>query len=257
MCSDGTTAVHANDVQSGKKAGSSYTTSAYGTTSLTGTYQNNYEWNGVTPSNDHGTVSGDVTVTYCYQKRSATLRVHHYLVGTTTKVHADDTSTVYYTDGYSTSYYGTASLNSGYTNIYEWNKATPSNASGTVSISTVNQSTGEIVVTYYYRKTTVITHHYLVGTTTPVHADDSVVKFYGNTYSTTYYGTGSLNSGYTNIYEWNKVTPANSRGTVADNVITGGAGTSSQVIEKTYYYRKTTLLVHHYEIKNDGTTTNE
>ena len=252
-----TTQVHADDTFTVNYEGSyDKSTAYYGTASLISPYTNNYQWNGSTPSNASGNnVSGNITITFYYTKRSATLTIHHYVVGTTTQVHADDTFTVYYTDQYDkrTAYYGTGSLISPYTNVYEWNRSTPSNAYGTVS--------GNITINFYYRTTTVITRHYLVGTTTRVHADDSVTKFYGNNYSTTYYATGNLNDTYKNKYEWNKVTPSNASGTVADGVITSGAGTSSQVIEKIYYYRTTSLIVHHYlensttQVHNDDVST--
>ena len=234
-----TTQVHADDTSTVYYTDTyDKRTSYYGTGSLNSPYTNNYEWDGNTPDNANGTVVGNIEIVFYYQKKAATLTIHHYVTGTTTQVHADDVSTVYYSDTYDkrNAYYATGSLNSPYTNNYEWNGTVPSGANGTVS--------GNITLTFYYQKrsATLTIHHYIVGSTTRVHADDVSTVYYTDTYDkrTSYYGTASLISPYTNVYEWNKVTPSNANGTVNGNVIIN------------FYYRKTQLIVHHYK---EGTTT--
>ena len=249
-----TTQVHGDDTST-FGIGDAYDkrTAYYGTSSLTSPYTNNYEWNGTTPTNANGTISDNVEMTFYYKKRQATLTIHHYIVGSTTKVHADDTSTVYYTDSYDkrTAYYAKGSLISPYTNVYEWNKVTPTGANGTVD--------GNINITFYYRTTQVVVHHYKEGTSTQVHADDVRTVFYGDSYNSSYYLTSQLSSPYTNRLEWNSVTPTNASGTVNDLTANSGSDDKKKV-EIIYYYspRPATINVQHYEwdgINNTGTLT--
>ena len=248
------TQVHTDDTSTAYYTDSYNKSGAYHSTGeLTGNYKNNYEWNGSIPSNATGTVGGNIEISFYYKKRQATLTIHHYIVGSTTKVHADDTSTVYYTDSYDkrTAYYAKGSLISPYTNVYEWNKVTPTGANGTVD--------GNINITFYYRTTQVVVHHYKEGTSTQVHADDVRTVFYGDSYNSSYYLTSQLSSPYTNRLEWNSVTPTNASGTVNDLTANSGSDDKKKV-EIIYYYspRPATINVQHYEwdgINNTGTLT--
>ena len=73
-----------------------------------------------------------------------TVTIHHYIEGTTTKVHYDNKMIKNKGDAYVTKYVDTSALDSAYKNKYEWNGKTPSNAKGTIGNS-------DITVTYYYK----------------------------------------------------------------------------------------------------------
>lgn len=185
--------------------------------------------------------NGKVTVNYQQPVQPTvethTITIHHYLEGTTTKVHADTKMTKNKGDTYTTKYFTTAELDSKYKNEYVWNGTTPKNAKGTVGSS-------DIAVTYYYKvnpnkKYTITVHHYLEKTTTKVHADTTISKKKGEKYTTSYYTPGALEGKYKSKYIWNKVTPKNASGTM---------GTSN--ITVIYYYKakasSTTCKWHYY-----------
>lgn len=73
-----------------------------------------------------------------------TVTIHHYIEGTTTKVHYDNKMIKNKGDAYVTKYVESSALDSAYKNKYEWNGKTPSNAKGTIGNS-------NITVTYYYK----------------------------------------------------------------------------------------------------------
>ena len=131
---------------------------------------NNYNYDSVsgTPSGNVG--ESDITVKYFYTHKTGTLTVHHYQVGTTTEVSADETATKNYGDDYSTSY-----INNLPNHIYDSTVGTPS---GTFA--------GDTVVTYYYKlKTaTITTHYYLKDTTTEIAPDVVETKNYTENYET-------------------------------------------------------------------------
>ncbi len=142
-----TTKVHVDDVIS-KREGESYETSSYSTNYLRTAYKaKNYEWDGNVPTNASGIANGDVEVIYYYKTDGYVVTVHHYVINSTTKVHADDKIKVAM-DGnrsYSTSHHTTSELYESYkNNNYEWNGNTPDNATGVAD--------NNVTVTYYYKK---------------------------------------------------------------------------------------------------------
>lgn len=187
-----------------------------------------------------------------------TVLTHHYVVGTTTRVHDDDSITVNGNASYSTSYYSTSNLYSKYRNEkYAYNGVRPTNASGV--------ATGDVVVTYYYTKdyTTpdpefdeiyhfIRVHHYVEGTETSVHNDDYLNIKDGDPYTTSPYATSQLYSRYSSEnYSFNGVTPSNA------------SGTSSRDDTVIYYYKKyetpPPVVVETYEVRvhhyKEGSTT--
>ncbi len=126
---------------------------------------------------ESGTVSQDTyTITYIYKVKSATITVHHYVSGTTTKVSPDQTQTKNYFESYSTSAVDTTSLD------YEYDSVSGDDANGTVNKDT-------IVVTYYYtvKHGTLKVYHYLYDggeTATEVAPATTETKDYGSTYTT-------------------------------------------------------------------------
>lgn len=79
-------------------------------------------------------------------------------------------------------------------------------------------------ITYY----NVTVHHYIEGGTTKVHSDDKISNLTsGKSYSTNYYASNILDSKYKDKYEFNGVTPTNSKGTI-----------DKKNVEVIYYYRE-------------------
>ena len=193
--------------------GNQYTTSP-------ATVDSNYELVS-TPSNAAGTVNGDITVNYYYQLKTATITVHHYIEGTTTKLADDVITTQNYTTSYTTQ---SAIVDSNYELV-----ATPSNANGTVS--------GNIIVTYYYKlKTATITvNYYIEGTTTKLSDTLTKTMNWGETYTTN--SASDISENYELVS-----TPTNATGTVNGDVTIN------------YYYKlKEGTLTTHFYVK--GTTT--
>ena len=71
-----------------------------------------------------------------------TITVHHYVKGTTTPVHVDQTITGTSSTTYNTSSFLSSELDTPYKNVYAWDGIVPSNASGNIS--------SNIEVIYYY-----------------------------------------------------------------------------------------------------------
>ena len=175
------------------------------------------------PDNSSGTyIDGNIEVIYYYKSIPATVTVHHYLEGTTTKL-ADDVTI----NGLAGDNYTTTAGN--VDNKYEL-VATPSNATG-------KMTRDGIEVIYYYRlkSTSVLVHYYIEGTTTSLSADKTISGKVDDKYTTT--AATDIPSKYQLV-----ATPDNATGTMTVNQIV--------VI---YYYRlkETGVDVHYYK---EGTT---
>ena len=175
----------------------------------------------------------EIVVIYYYELKPATVTVHHYVTGTTDKVHEDDTYNLHYTDPYDTNYYASNVLDGTYQNNYQY--------SGTHDGDDVsgNISKDNYVINYYYNVKTanLVVHHYILNTETRVHDDDTTTVNYGTTYTTVYYGTNDLYDDYKGNYQYSSYTGDN----VADVV-------SKDSYEVIYYYdlKPATVTVHHY-----------
>lgn len=171
---------------------------------------NNYNYDSVSgrPSGDVG--ESDITVKYFYTHKTGTLTVHHYQVGTTTEVSADEIMAKNYGEDYSTSY-----INNLPNHIYDSTVGTPS---GTFA--------GDTVVTYYYKlKTATITTHYYIKDTTDEIAPDVVeTKNYTEDYET--HPLTTIPTQYQD-YELVSSQPTDYKGTV-----------NKSPIVVTYYYQK-------------------
>lgn len=176
-----------------------------------------------TPSNASGTVSGNVTVTYYYQLKTATLTVNHYVQGTTTKLSDTVTKTMNWGEEYTTSVATDISEN------YEL-VSTPSNSSGTIA--------GDVTVNYYYKlkEGTLTIHYYVEGTTTKLSNSITKSVHWGDKYETS--PATDINENYELVS-----TPSNATGTISAN----------ETIVIYYYQLKTATLTVNYYI--EGTTT--
>ena len=230
-----TNKVHADDVYD-KRYNDSYTTSYYGSNDLSGNYKNNYYYNNVKDGADvEGIVNTDnVVVNYYYEAKPSRVVVHHYVVGTTNKVHADDVYNKLYTDTYETRPFNTEDLIGDYQNNYYYNGI----YDGDALSGTINKDSYEIIYYYTLRPSTMTVHHYAKGTTTKVHDDDVSVMDYTTPYNIVPYEPSGLTGNYTNNYYYNgEHTGDNLTGTI-----------SKDNYEITIYYepRPSTVMVHHY-----------
>ena len=175
------------------------------------------------PENSSGNyIDGNIEVIYYYKAIPASVLVHHYLEGTTTKLADDVTFDGIVGDNYTT---GVATVDSKYEVV-----AIPANANGKMTRE-------QTVVIYYYRvkDTSVLVHHYKEGTSESLSKDVTITGKVDDAYTT------SVATDIPSKYEL-VATPTNASGkmTVAQTVVT-------------YYYRlkATGVDVHYYK---EGTT---
>ena len=175
------------------------------------------------PENSSGNyIDGNIEVIYYYKAIPASVLVHHYLEGTTTKLADDVIHDGIVGDNYTT---GVATVDSKYEVV-----AIPANANGKMTRE-------QTVVIYYYRvkDTSVLVHHYKEGTSESLSKDVTIVGKVDDAYTT------SVATDIPSKYEL-VATPTNASGkmTVAQTVVT-------------YYYRlkSTGVDVHYYK---EGTT---
>ncbi len=236
---DGTTTKVHNDDTYNKLYTQPYETNYYASNELDGNYKNNYKYKRSEGDAVSGTVSKDTyEVIYYYELKPATVTVHHYIDGTTTKVHNDDTYNKLYTEPYETNYYASNELDGNYKNNYKYKRADGDAVSGTIS-----KDTYEVIYYYELKPATVTVHHYIEGTTTKVHSDDTYNKLYTQPYETNYYSSDELEGNYKNNYKYKSRSGDAASGTV-----------NKDTYEVIYYYelKPATVTVHHYI---DGTTT--
>ncbi len=183
-------------------------------------------------SNATGTVWSSTTwVYYYYSEKPTTITVHHYIDGTTTPVHEDQSIRSYYMYNYITSPFKPDELDEEYRGLYSYNYLTEGDpVSGIVSKDNYE-------ITYYYsrRPVTLKVHHYLEGTMEKISGDVISSVYYGEQYTTSRLD----NSSYL---------PAGEGGDLTSGIA------SKETIEVIYYYKikPATVTVHHYI---DGTTT--
>ena len=175
------------------------------------------------PENSSGNyIEGNIEVIYYYKAIPASVLVHHYLEGTTTKLADDVTFDGIVGDNYTT---GVAPVDSKYEVV-----AIPANANGKMTRE-------QIVVIYYYRvkDTSVLVHHYKEGTSESLSDDVTINGKVDDEYTTS--KADDIPSKYELVAE-----PDNKNGimTVEQTVVT-------------YYYRlkETGVDVHYYK---EGTT---
>jgi len=227
-----TTKVHSDDTYN-KLYTQTYETKYYESNELEGNYKNNYRYKSRTGDEATGTINKDsYEIIYYYELKPATVTVHHYVEGTTTKVHSDDTYNKLYTQTYETNYYESNELEGNYKNNYRYKNRSGDNATGTI-----NKDSYEIIYYYELKPATVTVHHYVEGTTNKVHSDDTYNKKYTETYETNYYESNELEGNYKNNYRYKSRTGDNATGTINKD--------SYEII---YYYelKPATVTVHHY-----------
>ena len=175
------------------------------------------------PDNASGTyIDGNIDVIYYYKAIPASVVVHHYLEGTTTKLAEDVKFDGIVGDNYTT---GVGNVDNKYELV-----AIPANANG-------KMTRNQIEVIYYYRlkDTSVLVHHYKEGTSESLSADVMINGKVDDEYTTAV--ATDIPSKYELVAE-----PDNKAGimTVEQTVVT-------------YYYRikETGVDVHYYK---EGTT---
>jgi hypothetical protein len=239
------TKVHADDVLN-KVYTDNYETRPFNPEDLIGIYQNNYYYhNHHTGDELSGVINKDnYEISYYYELRPSVITVHHYLTGTTTKVHNDDTINKLYTNEYEIVPYEPSELSGNYQNNYYYNgEHTGDNLTGYIDKDNYD------IIIYYERRPSVITvHHYLTQTITKVHPDDVINKYYGDSYETSSYLTGELDNPYKNVYSYNS---SNS-----GDEVSGTVNKSNYEIIYYYDFRPSVVTVHHY-IKGTETKVHE
>ena len=175
------------------------------------------------PENASGNyIDGNIEVIYYYKAIPASVIVHHYLEGTTTKLADDVTFNGVVGDNYTT---GVGNVDNKYEVV-----AIPANANGKMTRETIE-------VIYYYRlkDASVLVHHYKEGTSESLSDDVTITGKVDDEYTTTQ--ATDIPSKYELVAE-----PDNKNGimTVEQTVVT-------------YYYRlkETGVDVHYYK---EGTT---
>ena len=175
------------------------------------------------PDNSSGTyIDGNIEVIYYYKTIPATVTVHHYIEGTTTKLAEDETINGLAGDKYTTS---AANVDNKYELV-----AKPSNAEGKMTKAPI-----EVIYYYKLKDTSVLVHHYIEGTSESL-SDDVIIN-------------GKVDSSYT-------TTPATDIPSKYELVATPDNATGTMTVEQTvvtYYYRlkATGVDVHYYK---EGTT---
>lgn len=265
----GNATAHAN-VTSTVYFGDPYTTSYLQPNELSSPYTNDYEWDGNTPSNDHGEVNAStvdsnnqIVVTYYYGPKRGTYVVYHYIQ---TTINNPTPESVCATETFEQFSYGTvrttnrcSSAMTNYTQV----SCDGSNTSPAISTNvTINKPLTEVMYCYKPKTATIITNHYMQKsdgtlTTEKVHEPDTKTVNFGLDYNTQYYQpndlkddrNNSLNIVFKNRYQWNQQVPSNATGTVTAQTVN-----SNNEIIVNYYYKPipAKVTVHHYK---EGSTT--
>ena len=253
------------DVTSTVYFGDTYSTNYLQPTELSTPYTNVYEWNGTTPSNDHGEVNAStvnsnnqIVVTYYYRPLSGTYVVYHYLQST---IGNDNPESVCDTETYEQFAYGTvrttnrcSSAMTNYTQV----SCDGSNTSPAISTNiTINKPLTEVTYCYKPKTATIITNHYMQKsdgtlTTEKVHEPDTQTVNFGMNYDTHYYQSNELKDDrdnsfeyvFKNRYQWNQEVPTNKTGPVTAQTV----NSDNQIIVN-YYYKPipARITVHHYK----------
>ena len=220
-----------------------YTTHYKESIELAGDYNSNYYYNNEYDGDSiEGTVNTDnVVVNYYYRAKPSKVVVHHYIKGTTTKVHADDVYNKLYTDTYETRAFKTDELIGNYQNNYYYN----GDNDGDALSGTINKDSYDIIYYYELRPSTITVHHYIKGTTTEVHPDDVIDTEYTLPYSITPYEPNELTGDYFNNYYYH--------GDHDGDALSGTVNKDSYEITIYYEPRPSVITVHHYI---EGTITN-
>ena len=226
----------APDVVDDKHFTDEYTTRNLESSELTGNFKDNYYYTGIFTGTRAGTVDTDnVEVTYYYEAKPAKVVVHHYVEGTTDKVHADDVMNKVYTDTYETRALNTDELIGDYKNNYYYH----GHRVGDAETDTISKDNYEITYYYELRPSTITIHHLEKGTTNKVHNDDVITdKKYTEVYNIVPYEPSNLTGTYQNNYHYN----GEHEGDSLSDII------SKDSYEITIYYEPipSTVIVRHY-----------
>ena len=236
-----TTKVHDDDIDNTKKHLDPYTTHTYESNVLNDAHKDWYYYiNETAGDQPNGVIDKDVVeVIYYYDKKPATLTVHHYIEGTTTKLAEDEVSTDYkYHDSYETHYKSPEELSdSDY--IYK-------NYGGDPVSGTINKDNVEVIYYYALKPANVKVHHYIEGTTTKLCEDVNSNKHYKDEYNTVV--CDNLND---HAYKFKEVISDDSNSTIDGSNVSGIV--KQDTITVIYYYdlKPAKVNVHHYI---EGTT---
>jgi hypothetical protein len=215
-----TTTRISDNVISMKRYGDSYTTSRI--------EDNNYLPAGVGETPTSGIVSQEVIdIIYYYELKPSTITVHHYVDGTTTRVHDDDIINTNYTSDYETNHYEQDDLYDEYKNDYLY-------INNSIGVTKGKASSDNIEVIYYYAKddAKLVVHHYAVGTNIKVHENEYFDKKINDRYETHYKESSEL---FDHDFVYDSV-----------NGEPTGSMSDKRVVVTYYYKLKTgTVTVHH------------
>ena len=215
-----TTTRISDNVISMKRYGDSYTTSRI--------EDNNYLPAGVGETPTSGIVSQEVIdVIYYYELKPSTITVHHYVDGTTTRVHDDDIINTNYTSDYETNHYEQDDLYDEYKNDYLY-------INNSIGVTKGKANSDNIEVIYYYAKddAKLVVHHYAVGTNIKVHENEYFDKKINDRYETHYKESSEL---FDHDFVYDSV-----------NGEPTGSMNDKRVVVTYYYKLKTgTVTVHH------------
>ena len=237
---DTTTKVHADEITN-TTYNVHYETNSLTTDKLGDLYRNWYEYIDVhTGDPVSGTVNKDeMVVNYYYDRMQAQVIVHHYIKGTTTKLHEDEIQDLRYHDPYTSSYKEPAQLSN---HNYRYESVVGDDPNGIVNKPLIE-------ITYYYnaRPAKIIVHHYKEGTTESV-CEDVVAenKLYCEGYET--HACENLPDTHN---EFKRVISDDPDSNISNSDVTGTF--NQDVVTITYYYglKPARVITHHYEV---GTT---
>ncbi len=241
---DGTTTKLAEDEVTDYKYHDTYTTSNKESDELSDT---DYIFKNTAGDPASGTINKDnVDVIYYYELKPATVTVHHYILGTTTKLCDDVLSNKRYKDEYNSVVCD--SLND---HAYKFKNVISDDDTSVINGSDVSGivKKDSTVITYYYdlKPAKVNVHHYIEGTTTKLCEDSSQDKLYKDSYE-----TNQCTDLSDNDYKFKNVISDDHNSSFNGSVVTGTI--DQDVVEVTYYYelKPAKVVVHHYI---EGTTT--
>ncbi len=237
----GTTNTVHDDVVENKKHLDPYTTTFLDSNNLDNNHRGWYYYiNQTSGDQPNGVIEKDlIEVIYYYDKKPATLTVHHYIEGTDTKLHEDEVTEYKYHDPYETHYIDSSELSD---TDYVFK-----NTSGDPPAGQINADNVDVIYYYSLKPANVIVHYYIEGTETKLCEDINSSKHYKDEYHSS--ACEDLND---HAYKFKEVVTDDSNSVINDSEVSGTVTKDTTTI--TYYYelKPANVIVHHYI---EGTTT--
>ncbi len=196
---------------------------------------------GALADNHYVLEEGNYKATVDFKVKSS-LVVHHYLVGTTTKVYEDETSEIIYNEPYTTSSKPSNLLFDEYKNDYEYNNT----HDGDPINGMVNKPSIEVTYFYQLKKGNVIVHYYKEGTTDSICADITNIQEYRSNYEA--HNCSNINSNY----QFKTIVSTDNNSLIDGTEVTGTVKQDNVII--TYYYelKPAVVITHHKELNTNN-----